>query len=120
LNGGNKAKTIVVQTFEGEVSMTDYHQMVDTNVVLLNSVTYPVDIIMDTRSGKMDVTNFLIASSYANKKVPDNQRFVVVIGANKFLQKMTDIAHHIAPKAVENVLFVDTMDEAMAILEGQN
>jgi len=116
----NEEQTQVLQQFEGKVTADDYYNVVNMSANLLNSVTHAVDIIMDVRTAKTDMAGFLRVSSYSNKKVPGNQRLVIVVGANKFMQKMVDIASHIAPKAIENVHFVDTMDKAMTIIAEQN
>lgn len=109
---GDENQTIVIQTYNGKVSIEDYYRAVDESAKLLSSVDHPVDLIMDTTEAKTDMKGFLQAVSYANKKVPKNQRLVIVVGANHFIQMLSKIASTIAPKAAENGYFVDTLEEA--------
>lgn len=113
----DREQTIVVQKYSGDVQTREYYQMTDKSAELLSSVEHPVDIILDTTEMKSDLKGFLQAVSYANKKVPENQRLVVVVGANRFMQTMGNIARSIAPKATEKVYFVDTLPEAHKVIE---
>lgn len=112
----DEEKTIVVQTYSGKVLVEEYYNAVDKSAQLLSSVNHTVDLIMDLTDMKSDLKGFLTAVSYANKKVPSNQRLVTVVGANRFAQTMAKIAGTIAPKATENVYFVDTLEEAHRVI----
>ena len=112
----DKEKTIVVQTYSGKVLVEDYYDAIDKSAELLSSVQHPVDLIMDTSEAKTDMKGFLTAASYANKKVPENQRLVIVVAADRFMQTMARIAGTIAPKAAENVYFVDTLEDARNVI----
>jgi len=112
----DKEKTIVVQTYSGKVLVEDYYDAIDKSAELLSSVQHPVDLIMDTSEAKTDMKGFLTAASYANKKVPENQRLVIVVAAGRFMQTMAKIAGTIAPKATENVYFVDTLEDARNVI----
>lgn len=112
----DEEKTIVAQTYTGKVLIEDYYHAVDESATLLSSVEHPVDLIMDATEAHTDMKGFLTAASYANKKVPENQRLVIVIGANRFVQTMGKIAGTIAPKATENLYFVDTLEDAHRVI----
>ena len=112
----DEEKTIVVQTYSGKVIIEEYYRAIDESAELLSSVQHPVDLIMDASEAKTDMKGFLTAVSYANKKVPANQRFVIVVGANRFVQTMGKVAGTIAPKATENVYFVDTLEDAHTVI----
>lgn len=111
-----KKKTIVVQTYSGKVLVEDYYHAIDKSAELLSSVQHPVDLIMDASEAKTDMKGFLTAVSYANKKVPENQRLVIVVGAGRFMQTMGKVAGKIAPRATENVYFVDTLEDARNVI----
>jgi hypothetical protein len=108
----DEEKTIAVQTYSGTVIVDEYYSAIADSAKLLSSVQYPVDLIMDVSETKTDMKGFLRAASYANKKVPENQRLVIVVGANRFIQAMARIAETIAPEATESVYFVDTLEDA--------
>jgi hypothetical protein len=112
----DEEQTIAVQTYSGTATMKDYYQAIDESAQLLSSVDHTVDLIMDLTAMKSDLKGFLTAVSYANKQVPANQRLVVVVGANRFVQTMGRIAGTIAPKATENVYFVDTLEDAHRVI----
>lgn len=110
-------QTIVLQTYVGNLKIEDYYHAIDESAKLLQSVNHMVDLIMDVSEANTDMKGFLQAVYYANKKVPDNQRLVIVVEASRFMQSLGKIAETIAPKATKNVYFVDTVDEAHQIIE---
>lgn len=114
----NAEKTIVLQTYSGYVKTDEYYQAVDESALLLSSVEHPVDLIMDGREAKTENgKGFLMAVSYANKKVPKNQRLVLMVGAGLLIRTMGKITRSIAPRATENIYFVNTVEEAYKLIE---
>lgn len=112
-------RKIVLQKYFDQIKHEDFYDAVDKSAKMISSVEHIVDIIIDMREAKTDLKGFFQAASYANKKVPDNQGVVVVIGASRFTQMMVKVAESIAPKATEDLYFVDTLEEAMRIIEAR-
>lgn len=110
------AQTVIRQRFYGDANISDYYAAYDKALPLIRSVPYPVDLLLDLRDARVDMGGFLSAVRSVNKRVPDNQRFVVVIGGNRFIQLMGSAAQRIAPRAAENLHFVDTDAECSALL----
>lgn len=109
-------QTIIRQLYTGKVTAGDYYQAVDRNAEMMHSVNHPVDLIIDVLDAKTDMKGFWAALSYANKKVPDNQRLVIVVGADSFLKVLGGVANKIAPRATSNSYFADSLDEAYRII----
>lgn len=109
-------QTIIRQLYTGKVTTGDYYRAVDRNAEMMHSVNHPVDLIVDVLDARTDMKGFWAAISYANKKVPDNQRLVIVVGADSFLKVLSGVANKVAPRAASNSYFVDSLDEAYRII----
>lgn len=109
----DEARSIIRHRYIGAVDVSEYYEVIRINVERLAEVDHPVDVIVDVREMQTDLKGFLTAVRYADRKVPANQRLLIVVGANSFAKVMGNIAQKIAPKAAGNVYFVDDLKQAL-------
>lgn len=113
-------KTIVKHIYDGLVGGDDFHQVVEASAQLLNSVEHPVDIIVDMTSARLKSNSFLSLVSAVERKVPANQRQLVIVKVPGFIKAMIAVARHVAPKATANLHFVDQLEDAYALIARLN
>jgi hypothetical protein len=113
----NDEKTILRQVFYDRATVTDYYQVNDECIAMMNEQPHTVDLILDVTDAKIDMTGFLAAIGSVEKKVPANQRLVVIVKANQFIQTMAKVASQFAKRATANVYFVDTLEEAYKLIK---
>jgi hypothetical protein len=112
---------IVREVYIGDVTVDDYYRCSSDTLQLIAEQSHPVDVILDlTQTRNIDMTGFLGAVRAMDKKTPDNQRLVLVVQANLFIQTMGKIATTIARRATANLHFVKTLDDAYAIIAEHN
>lgn len=109
-------KTLIYAQFEGYWDLNDYFQMVETNGKMVETQAHTVNIILDLRPTLTRPLNLLSAARHVEKKWPENQGVVCVVGANQYLKSIVGIARRFAPKAVGQTYFMSTMDEAFSFI----
>lgn len=114
---GNDEKTIVTHIYVGKWTLDEFHQAVDENAALMNSVSHPVDMIADLTQSDGLPPRMLSAVGSVLRKTPKNQGMSVVVGADRFVTIMLDVALTIAPKLKSTYRHAPTLDEAYAIIE---
>jgi hypothetical protein len=112
-------KTIVHQNFYDQAGVTDYLESISISVDIMSQVSHTVHILMDLQDAQVNDRGLLSALTKAGKIVPPNQGCVVIIGGKTYHRVLADVAKVIAPKAVENVYFTDTLEQAMEIINKQ-
>jgi hypothetical protein len=115
----DEVKTILVQRFHGSVGIADYRAAVNDNARWLSEVSHRVDLVLDALDARIDWGGLLTAASYADQRVPDNQRFIILITTNRFVHTMVDIARRFAPRANRNQFFATSMPQALELLQRQ-
>lgn len=110
-------KTILYQRYLRGFGLADFYQVAETSAKMLATVPHTVDIIIETQS-LPKMSGMFPAAQHVNRIVPPNQRLVVAVGTNSLLRSMVEISRKIAPKATENIHFVDTLDDALAFIHG--
>ncbi|MCL4255967.1 MAG: hypothetical protein KJ043_19575 [Anaerolineae bacterium] len=113
----DEEKTIVRQTYGQEISIAEYYDGVKKRLELISSVDHPVDLIIDLRGANTNLKGVLTASRYANKHVPPNQRFVVLVGANLFVKSLVNVLGKILPKISNTIYFVETPEVAKQLID---
>lgn len=115
----NDERTIVRQTYEGQWTISDFYNCVDESARLLHSVDGPVDLIVDMRDCTPPPNGIIRGYRYADSKVPDNQRLLIVVQASD-IQKVYDrVVDSITLRIGRNRVSVETMDEAYAVIAQQ-
>jgi len=112
----NKEKTIIRQIYSGDTSHQDYIQAVDEFAALASSVSHIVHSIMDRREIESAPSVNISGLRYGNQHMPANVGLRVVVKPGLFTQIMVDVGKRIAPNLVQQVYFVDTLEEAYAII----
>lgn len=113
----NEEKTILLNQFHGNATVTDYYQSVEDNLKLVNSIEHTFDLIMDLSDAKVDARGMLPALVSANDRVPSHQRHVIVVGTSMYYQVLGNIARSLAPKATTSLHMAKTLEEALNLVE---
>jgi hypothetical protein len=116
LSWDNKEKTVLCHTYKGQWTVAELHNAIDESRELLLEVGYPVDLIIDMRESGGPPKGVLPAYRYADKKVPDNQRLVVMVEAGKVMQAFNRVIDDIAPVTSSQRYTVNTMEEARELI----
>lgn len=108
------AQTVVRQTYQGRISRHDFEGMVRESRGLLESVPHIVDVFIEWQGDRHLINDFSIihAAMFAEKHVPRNQRFVLVINAPAAYRILATVLQKAAPRAVGSLYFVDTLEAA--------
>jgi hypothetical protein len=112
----NPEKTILVETFEGNWTLDDYHRMIDAAAALLAQEDHPVHVICDGTQSKTLPSQMLSGVRYAIKKMPQNQGIVVFVNANMFAKTIINIAKKLTPLLVNTIEYADSVEAARAII----
>jgi hypothetical protein len=112
----DEERTIVCQRFLRGFTLADVYHGAETSAQMLATVDHPVDIIIEAH-GIPKMAGIFQLAQHVNRIVPPNQRLVVGVGTNNLLRSMVEISSKVAPKATENIHFVDTLDDALALIE---
>jgi len=111
----NEDKTILLNTYEGDVVLEDYYRVTDLTFDELNKVPHTVHTIM-LRNVKTTPTSMSKAMQYANKKTPANLGMSVIVGGSHFTRIIVKMAKVIAPKLAKEVYFAESVEEARKII----
>ena len=112
----NDQKTIVRHTYKGQWTVSDFYKCVDESAEMLQSVDHPVDLIIDMLHCDSPPQGIIPAYQYADRRVPENQRLIVMVQIGVIRQAYDRIVDKIAPRAGENRHQVETLDEAYAVI----
>lgn len=112
----NDEKTIVRHSYNGHWTISDFYNCVDDSARLLHSVDHPVDLIIDMGDCAPPPNGILRGYRYADSKVPDNQRLVIVVQASDIQRVYDHVADNITVRAGRNRVSVDTMEEAYDVI----
>lgn len=111
----DEEKTILCQRYLTKMTSEVFYKMADASVEALATVDHPVDVIVDNQMG-FDMRGFASTASHVNRIVPPNQRLVVVVTPGRVLGSVAGLVRKIAPKATENLHFVNSVEEAMEFI----
>ncbi len=110
-------KTILLNTWDAAVTLEDFARSVQENKRWLTSVNHQVDLIVDARAVQRTYFgNALAMRSRMEVLMPPNQRFVVVVGLNALLKATIGVGQRLGSKALEQIYFAESIDEAVARL----
>ncbi|MEZ4672156.1 MAG: hypothetical protein R3E39_29975 [Anaerolineae bacterium] len=116
----NVEHTILMQQYEGKCVAADFFKCIDEANQFASEVEHDVDIIVDMREAMFVGTSFLTARGAAETKYLKNQRLAVLVGASAFIRMLVSIGKKIAPKTTRNIHFVETIDEALHLINETN
>lgn len=110
-------ETILIEKFPNKWDAKDYYNLVDEAARLLSTKAYDVDIIGDFGDSGPPSGNILAGLRYAEEKLPPNQGYVMLVHTHKLIEVFIGIVKQMRFKATEHVYTVDSVDEAVAMLE---
>lgn len=108
----NEEKTIIRQIYSGVLILEDYMAATDRFLELANSVEHTVHTILDRQNVEEMKASSMKAMKYANERIPHNVGLRFVIKPNKLSEAMINMGRYLAPKLVNNVVIVDSVEEA--------
>ena len=104
LSWDDDAKTILRHTYAGAWTVAEFYEAVDASRNLLLEVDHPVDLIIDMRDGPDPPRGITPAYQYADRKVPENQRLIVMVNPSEYMRAFNKIVDGIAPRAAQSRL----------------
>ncbi|MEM9951656.1 MAG: hypothetical protein AAF846_08660 [Chloroflexota bacterium] len=110
-------ETILIEKFPHKWDAKNYYNLIDEAARLLSTKEYDVDIIGDFGDSGPPSGNILAGLRYAEEKLPPNQGYVILVHTHKLIEVFISIVKQMRFKATENVYTVDSVDEAVAMLE---
>ncbi len=112
----DEAKTCIRQIYSGDVTLQDYMMAADEVERMAKGVSYTVHSLMD-RTGLVSTPPLVLpAVRYANNHVPPNLGLRVLIQAAPFTRVVIEIGRRIAPRLMQHIHFVDTLEEGRALI----
>lgn len=109
-------KTIILQTFDGEFSLDELSKVAVESAAMVRSVPHTVDQIIDFRKVNFKNANLIGAMRTVDRKTPDNQGCVVLVGVNPYLARMLGMAKRIAPRSSANLQIAQSIEDAASLL----
>lgn len=112
----DETQTILRQIYNGHIKFEDYIAATDEFGRMARSVPHTVHSIMD-RTRVLSTPGVLLpAMRYANNTLPLNVGLRVIIKASWFTRVLVDLGRRIAPHLINNIHFVDTLDDARRLI----
>jgi hypothetical protein len=115
----NGEKTLIIYKFEGRWGWDDLYQAIDEAVVLLDSVSHRVDIMLDlTQSGSVPNLNANGLKYVANAPTTThpNMGIFVMVGMKPFVRISFDIFSRIYPRATRQYRLANTLEDAISVV----
>jgi hypothetical protein len=109
-------KTVLRHIYDGSWSVQDFITAVDESRKLLLEVEYPVDLIIDMRSADGPPSGIIPAYQYADRKVPDNQRLLVMVNPTEYMKSFNRVVGKVAPRAAANRYVVESLEDAFQLI----
>ena len=113
----NPEKTILLQTIDGEWTINDVVMVIEQGKQKVAEVPHTVDIIVNLTNARFSRPNLLSALGNAQRSRGSNIGKIMVVQASSYLKSITNIASKVAPKVTSNIGFVETVEEAYAMLK---
>lgn len=112
----NPEKTIIRVTFDGRWTHREFTTAVQQRRQLMESVTHHVDVIVDMSGGQFIPTRMITTLVNLNRHIPANRRLLIYVRASRLFRVIVSTVVRIVPRAGQNVLFVDSISDAKAII----
>ena len=115
----DEAQTILRQIYSGHIKLEDYIAATDAFVRMACSVPHTVHSIMDRTKVVSTPGVMLPAMRHANNTMPPNVGLRVIIRPSLFTRVLVDLGQRIAPNLINNIHFVDTVEDAHRLIASQ-
>ncbi|GEM_PF-1669663 len=109
-----------VYFYAGRWALDELYEKAKQANLTIGEVTHSVDLIINMRNNTTTPTKLLSSARHINELVQPNQRFTIIVSAPPFMKALLRIAIQIIPKIMANLRYVNTLDEAFAIIEQEN
>lgn len=110
-------KTILRHIYDGNWTVDEFIGAVDESRKQLLEVGHPVDLIIDMRTAAGPPPMIMSAYQYAERRVPENQRLIVMVNPSEYMKTFNRVVGKIAPRASENRLVVKTLEDAFTMID---
>lgn len=113
-------KTILTYEVHGKWTWTELQKALTESHTLLDEVDRPTPIIADFRDSSFIPDRAMWRGSRLAKGRHSNTSTTVYVGANRFMSVLFDAFKRIYPELARIALFVETMEEAYALIEAES
>ena len=116
---GNPEKTILLETMAGNWTVMDINIMLAEVKAMMTEVPHRVDIIADLTDANFTFDNLLPLVNRTQHSRPLNGGTVVGVNVPRSLKAVIALAARFSPKVAEDIRFVDSLEEAYALLRNR-
>lgn len=109
-------ETIIRLDVEGSWALEEYLKAIQEAITMTKSKPHVVHMIADMTNSKNFPTQVISAAKGYETRFPDNQGLFVLVKMPLYLRTMVQIAVKMYTKAMSNVHFVDTLEEAHRLI----
>ena len=118
LNWFDEKNTVLLYTFEGSWTWEEFHELDDPVWELVATVGYRIDLIIDwTRSAGFPLGIMSSMHRAGENVIPQTDGLTISIGGPYLIKIMLGIFRRTYPKAAGAYRLVDSLDEAITLLE---
>jgi len=115
----NTSKTIILQEYHTPWNWKMYHNAAKEIDQMLDSVNYPVDVIVDFSDGAVLPAKALSHFRRAVMDIHPNRGLVILVGMNPYLAALQDVLQQMVPHSTARSRIAETLDEAIAIINAE-
>jgi len=117
INWANEERTIIHHIYEGDWTLAELHTSRAEVADYLDTVTHPVDMIIDLRQSMKIPQSFMSEMQRMDQNAHPNSRHAVIVGGNKLIQMLVNVLQRVYKRSdTTQVSFVSTIEEAYTIL----
>jgi hypothetical protein len=113
----DETHTLLFVQYDVEWTMNDFRESIETSYNLMETVEHPVDIIQDLSQMRHFPVVLMSMGRFTEAKAHPRKRYMIMAGANMFVEKLIGVAKVIAPSVTEDLHFVPTLDQAFIKLD---
>jgi hypothetical protein len=113
----DEACTLIQYRFGKTWTIDELHQALERGRAFMAEVEHPVDSLFDFSETSHIPQQMLPSIHQVKDNTPDNLRFSIAFGVNKFLIMLVQVIQTIAPGLMKDFRLVRTRAEALKLLE---
>ncbi|MBC7869282.1 MAG: hypothetical protein H7Y09_00470 [Chitinophagaceae bacterium] len=113
-------KTIMRLDYIDAWTLDEFYESAKQAHFMIGEVTHSVDLIINMRDNRTTPAKILSSARHMNELVQPNQRLTIMVGSPPFVKALIKVANQIMPKITEKLRYVNTLDEAFAIIQRQD
>jgi hypothetical protein len=116
----NPEKTIILQQYEGDVSVDEYLYVINRTFHMIASVPQTVHLIYDRTRMKASPPAISRVFQVAGKHITPNLGMKIIVGANHATMINLQLCKVVAPELAKNIHLVSSLTEARQIIAVQD